>query len=66
MVRTTAGYLTVAQAEQATLRYHAAAIVASRPMFANLLPAYLTWAAHSRSYRQVASPVPGAQVYLRR
>jgi hypothetical protein len=66
MVRTTAGYLTAAQAEQTTLRYHAAAIVASRPMFANLLSGYLAWAAHSRYYRQVASPVAGTQIYLRR
>lgn len=64
MVRTIAGYLTPAEAEATTLRYHAAAIVASRPMFSTLLPAYLTWAA--RAYRQVPSPVAGAELYLPR
>ena len=64
MVRTIAGYLTPTEAEAATLRYHAAAIVASRPMFAPLLPSYLTWAA--RAYRQVPSLVAGAQLFLRR
>ena len=64
MVRTSAGYLTAAEAEATTLRYHAAAIVASRPMFVDYLPTYLTWA--RQHYRQVPSPVPGAQVYLQR
>jgi len=63
-VRAAAGYLTVARLEAATVRYHVAAIVASRPMFARYLPAYLTWAA--AHYRAVPSPVPGAQVFLRR
>jgi hypothetical protein len=62
MVRTSAGYLTAAEAEATTLRYRAAAIVASRPMFVAYLPTYLTWA--RQHYRQVPSPVPGAQVYL--
>ena len=66
MVRTAAGYLTVQQAEQAALRYHVAAIVASRPMFANRLPAYLAWAGSGRYYRRAPSPIPGTQVYLRR
>jgi hypothetical protein len=64
MVRTSAGYLTPAEAEATTLRYHAAAIVASRPMFVDYLPTYLAWA--RQHYRQVPSPVPGAQVYLQR
>jgi hypothetical protein len=63
MVRTSAGYLTAAEAEDTTLRYHAAAIVASRPMFVDYLPTYLAWA--RQRYRQVPSSVPGAQVYLR-
>jgi len=63
-VRAAAGYLTAAQAEAATVRYHAAAIVASRPMFARYLPAYLAWAA--AHYREVPSPAPGAQVFVRR
>jgi hypothetical protein len=62
MVRTSAGYLTPAEAEATTLRYHAAAIVASRPMFVDYLPTYLRWA--RQHYRRVPSPVPGAQVYL--
>jgi hypothetical protein len=62
MVRTSAGYLTPAEAEATTLRYHAAAIVASRPMFVDYLPTYLTWA--RQRYRWMPSPVPGAQVYL--
>ena len=64
MVRTSAGYLTPDEAEATTLRYHAAAIVASRPMFVDDLPTYLTWA--RQHYRRVPSPVPGAQVYLQR
>lgn len=63
-VRTATGYLTVAQTEAATLRYHAAIIVASRPMFALYMPSYLTWAA--AHYRAIPSPVAGAQVYLPR
>ncbi len=63
-VRAASGYLTVARLEAATVRYHAAVIVASRPMFARYLPAYLTWAAVH--YRAVPSPVSGAQVFLRR
>jgi len=63
-VRAASGYLTVARLEAATVRYHAAVIVASRPMFALYLPSYLTWAA--AHYRAVPSPVPGAQVFLRR
>ncbi|MCA1598976.1 MAG: hypothetical protein LC769_08135 [Chloroflexi bacterium] len=63
-VRAASGYLTVARLEAATVRYHAAVIVASRPMFARYLPAYLTWAA--AHYRAVLSPVSGAQVFLRR
>ncbi len=63
-VRAAAGYLTVARLEAATVRYHVAVIVASRPMFARYLPAYLTWAA--AHYRAVPSPASGAQVFLRR
>ena len=63
-VRAAAGYLTVARLEAATVRYHVAAIVASRPRFARYLPAYLTWAA--AHYRAVPSPASGAQVFLRR
>jgi hypothetical protein len=63
LVRTRAGYLTSTDAEAATVRYHAAAIIASRPLFVYFLPAYLTWA--RQHYRQVPNPVPGAQVYLR-
>jgi hypothetical protein len=62
MVRTSAGYLTPAEAEATTLRYHAAAIVASRPMFVDYLPTYLMWA--RKHFRRMPSPVPGAQVYL--
>ncbi len=62
-VRTTAGYLTVNEAIAATLHYHVAAIVASRPMFAFYLPGYLAWAA--KHYRAVPSPAAGAQVFLR-
>ena len=63
-VRAASGYLTVARLEAATVRYHAAVIVASRPMFVRYLPAYLTWAA--AHYRAVPSPASGAQVFLRR
>ena len=62
-VRAAAGYLTAAQAEAATVRYHAAAIVASRPMFARYLPAYLAWAA--AHYRVVPTGLPGVQVFVR-
>ena len=64
IVRTRAGYLTSAEAEAATVRYHAAAIVASRPMLVDDLPTYLTWV--RQHYRRVPSPVPGAQVYHQR
>jgi hypothetical protein len=62
-VRAASGYLTATQVEAATLRYHVAAIVASRPMFALYLPAYLAWAA--ARYRAVPSPTTGARVYVR-
>ncbi len=63
-VRAASGYLTVTQAERATVSYHVAAIVASRPMFARYLPSYLAWAA--AHYRTVPSPVSGTRVFLRR
>ena len=61
-VRTTSGYLPVSEAIEETQRYHAAAIIASRPMFAFYLPQYLVWA--RLHYRAIPSPAPGAQVYL--
>lgn len=62
-VRTTAGYLTAAEAEAVTLRYRVTAIVASRPMFAIFLPRYLAWA--GRHYHGISVPISGARVYLR-
>jgi len=74
MVRIAAGYLTSAEAIQASQRYHVAAVVASRPkiiagrlrgsIYSFYLPDYLAWAA--RHARRVPVSIPATRVYLRR